>query len=272
MTDDAIRNALRRAMRLEPNPGLADRMTDHARRVGRGEVEPSGPRFSLLTVAGSLALFAALAAGGVVAMQHRTASRQASPPPAVASQPAIVQGTASASVSQPTDAPSASSAPTATAPGAASPKASASPAITNCQAGDVTGSFTTGGTNTYAAGADIRVSATVTNRSTHQCRVPLSCYWTWRVTDSNGQVVGAGPAAGACENIPGPVLQPGASDMEPVGDWSSAGRSSGSYTISGSLQGLAAASTRVTLIGPAATTTAAPATSTPYATPTPLVP
>jgi hypothetical protein len=270
MSDDAIRNALRRAVRLEPNPGLTERMADHARRVGRGEVEP--PRFSLVAVAGSLALFAALAAGGVVVMQHRTASRQASPPPAVASHPATVQGTASAPMSQPTAAPSASSASTASAPGTASPPSSASPAITNCQAGDVTGSLSTGGTNTYAAGADIRVWATVTNQSTHQCRVPLSCYWTWRVTDGNGQVVGGGPAAGACEDIPGPILQPGASDKEPVGDWSSSSRSSGTYTIAGSLQGLAPASTRVTLVGAAPTPTAALPTSTPYATPTPLLP
>jgi hypothetical protein len=112
----------------------------------------------------------------------------------------------------------------------------------------------------------------VTNQSTHQCRMPLSCYWTWRVTDSNGQVVGAGPAAGSCETVPGPVLQPGASDQEPVGDWSSSGRAPGRYTIAGSLQGLAPASVQVTLVGAAATPTAVPPTSTPQPTPTPLVP
>jgi hypothetical protein len=276
MSDDApLRAALRRALQLSPSPGLTDRLAEHARRVARGEVEAPPSRVPVRTVAATLALTAAFAVGGVVVMQHRTASRLSPPPSSANNQPAVNAASPSSDLSQPTALPPASATPagpSAAASSAPTGSASASAPVADCQSGDLSGAVDTGSQSAFASGSDVPVHGVVTNRSARPCALPPACDWEFRAFDSSGHLVGRSPATASCPILPPEVLQPGASKHY-QSDWSTDRIAAGTYTIRADLNGLAVASTTVTIAGAPSTPTPAQATSTAAPpTPTPLVP
>ncbi len=264
MSDDApLRAALRRALQLSPSPGLTDRLTDHARRVARGEAEAPPSRVPMRALAVSLALAAVLAAGAVVVVQHRTASRLSPPPSSSSTQLAIGAASPSSGLSQPTAAPTPSgAAPSAATTPSARPTATAVP-IPDCQDADLTGTLYTGGSSTYTVGATVTIHETVTNRSAHACQLPSWCQFMWRALDSAGHQVGAGPGTATCAiGVPPDVLQPGASEQSPPPSaWDTSGRAPGKYTITAGLKGMARVTATITLVG--ATPTPTQATPTP---------
>lgn len=274
MSDDAIRDSLRRVLGADARPGLSDRLAEHRLRVARGEIEPPPPRVSLRVVATTVALSAALAAGGVLMLQHRTASRLTPPSGAASSAPAVAASTPTAIGGLPSVSPTGATTPTSTPPPSATATKSATPApVPDCQGADLTGSLSTGGSATYTEGASVPISETITNHSSHPCQLPFWCTWGWRALDASGHVVAASPAAAACQ-VSGShdVLLPGASITSQQSHWYTQYQPApaGSYTITASLDSMAVASAHVTLIGP--TTTQTTTTSSSSSSSTPILP
>ncbi len=248
MTDQQIHD-LFGGLDLSASPGLADRVSTHVRAVASGAAElPSSP-IALKAVAGSVAVVAVMAAGGVVVLQRHTAAHlpgpaQQAPPAAAVAGPS---DSASAAVATASSTRSAAPSASAQAVASATAQASAPPPVADCTAADLRGSVAGGGT--YAAGQQVSIHETVTNISSHPCQIPWWCTYSWKVLDGAGQQVGSGPMAASCPvNAAHDVLAAGASVSSPPSQWSTQDAPAGHYSIHASLDGLASASADLTVV------------------------
>lgn len=258
MSDDTLHVDLHCALRLEPNPGLTERMTQHALRAARGEVWPPPRRIPLRAVAMTLAVATAFAATGVYVVQHRSGSHVTNPPSALGTPPAIVAG------GSPSPTATSTVSPTAVANAQGPPDASPTP-VPDCQAADVVLSVNTAGT--YVVGSNVPAQETITNFASHPCLLPDGCSNGWTATDSQGRLVGHSVAAACAIGLPRQALQHGQSTTLP-GYWDTDRVAPGTYTVTVYEGYLPPVTARVTLVPPP-TSTPSPS---PSPTATPLLP